>query len=471
MGVNCKYHPTRQAQWECENCEIFLCNECAEEQPGQTARICPSCNLTIDWLGVANIIEPFWKRIPKFFLYPFGFYPLALNIVLSLLPALAFASGKLSAVFLINFLAFVVGIKYSFEVLRKTSKGKLSPPVINEEILAKDLSLVAKQIGMFILIAIAFGIVIQQMGVFVGILFLVFLLLFIPAMIIMLVTTDSLVAALNPMLFVKLATRIGRGYLLMYFFLFLLLVAPASLFSITAEIMPKFMHIFLYGFIKYYYTIISYHLMGYVILQYHGDIGYQVEFEDFEDPTMQEEETDDPDAANLNRLDILIKDGKPDEAIELCKSLAGSGEMNLTISERFFDLLKLKKRQSEMVEHGMDLLRELVENNKKKKACEVYVACNNADNTFNPPGTVLLRLGTWMKEAGNVKAAIGAYSKFAKANPKDKMTPKAYFLAAQLFNEKMKNPAKAKTILKGLAKKYPNNDIIPYVKEYLSRMG
>ena len=472
MGVNCKYHPTRQAQWECENCDIFLCGDCVEEHTGpegQKTRFCPSCNLTVDWLGVANIIEPFWKRIPKFFLYPFGLYPLVLNLVLSLLSTLAIVSRNRNILFLVVFATTVAGIKYSFEVLRRTSKGKLSPPAINEEILTTDIALVAKQIGMYIIIAIAFLVVTIKLGPIVGVLFLIFVFLFLPSMIIVLVTTDSLIAALTPPLFVKLAMRIGRGYLLMYFFLILLIFAPAPIISVVGKIMPKFLFIFLFGFIQYYYTIISYHLMGYVILQYHDEIGYDVEFEDFEDPSLQTEEADKD--TNLNRLDVLIKEGKLDEAIALCKPLADSGEMNLTISERYFNLLKLKKRSAEMLEHGNALLPNLIGENEKKKACEVYIACNNADNTFAPPGTALLRLGSWLKEAGNPKAAIGAYNKFAKANPKNKMTPKAYFLAAQILNEKMKNPAKAKTILTGLAKKYPNNEIFPYVKDYLSKIG
>jgi len=49
--------------------------------------------------------------------------------------------------------------------------------------------------------------------------YLIVVIMSIPAMIIIFVTTESLINAINPMLFIPLAIRIGWGYLLMYFFL------------------------------------------------------------------------------------------------------------------------------------------------------------------------------------------------------------------------------------------------------------
>ena len=67
--------------------------------------------------------------------------------------------------------------------------------------------------------------------------------------------------------------------------------------------------------------------------------------------------------------------------------------------------------------------------------------------------------------------AIGAFSKLTKAYPQDPLVPKSYFRAAQIFNDRLMNPEKAKKILNGLVKKYPDHDIIPFVQRYLLQMG
>ena len=71
-----------------------MCQECVEardmggHRQGQKLHVCPNCNLPLHWLGVGNIIDPFWKRIPGFFLYPLSLRPLALMLGLSVVAAL-----------------------------------------------------------------------------------------------------------------------------------------------------------------------------------------------------------------------------------------------------------------------------------------------------------------------------------------------------------------------------------------------
>jgi hypothetical protein len=48
--------------------------------------------------------------------------------------------------------------------------------------------------------------------------------------------------------------------------------------------------------------------------------------------------------------------------------------------------------------------------------------------------------------------------------------PKAYFLAANVINERLQNPGKAAGILNALIKKFPNHEIIPYAQQYLSKI-
>ncbi len=57
----------------------------------------------------------------------------------------------------------------------------------------------------------------------------------------------------------------------MNFFLLLLGSAPAYLAQYLTKFLPPDLQLMLFGFAKSFYTIVSYHLMGYVILQYSVD--------------------------------------------------------------------------------------------------------------------------------------------------------------------------------------------------------
>ena len=473
----CNYHPTRIAHWSCPKCSAMLCPECVIKRDkgpytkGEYLHLCPKCNISVDWVGVENIIDPFWHRMPKIFTYPLSPSPLILMIVLSVVTVFFSGSGIFSL--LLRGIAWLIVLKYSFESLKTTASGDLKPPKINSETISTDFQQVFKQYGIFILIFLFFGWIAVTVGPFLGIAFMLFALLFVPAMIILLVTTNSLFHAVNPVLFVQLAFRIGRGYLLMYFFLLLLGAAPAVVMKYIIKFFPAGLHLLLYGLAQSYYMIVSYHLMGYVILQYHEEVGYEVDFDDFRDPSLEtvEPEKIDPDAVILKEVNPMIQDGKLDEAISAIKDMTRKdGITSVDLSDRYYKLLKMKKRTSEMLEHGINHLDLLAADNNKPKAVKVYTECRKIDPKFLPSPVFLLKLAGWLNEAGKTKEAVGIYNSIVKAYPENQLAPKAYFRAAQIIHDRLMNPEKARKILNSLISKYPDNEIVPHVKNYIANM-
>jgi tetratricopeptide (TPR) repeat protein len=429
---------------------------------------CPECNVEAERAAFEDIVEPFWFRIPKFFIYPFHPRPLILMVVLSFLSVVLIFPSLLSLFIQI----FIAGLflKYAFAALKNTANGNFRPPKIDSKTLLEDFSIVFKQLGMFIIIGYACYKVTQMAGIIVGLLFLGFAFLSIPAMIIVLVGSNSLLQAINPAMFVVMAWRIGWSYLLMYFFLVLLLLAPAFLGQYIVGYLPVKLHFFLLKLAQNYYTLISYHLMGYVIFQYHEEIGYDVDFEEVE-PLPEEIPTGEEESGTLlSRVDMLIKEGKLDDAISLIKSQTLGAITTLGLAERYYNLLKLKKQTRDMLNHGKEYLDLLAKGNQKAKLVEVYLECISKDPNFTAKPTTLLKAASYLNEAGKHEESLEAYSRFIKTNPEDPLVPKAYFLASNIFNEKLKNPGKATKILKNLINKYPNHDIIPHVQRYLSEI-
>jgi len=229
----------------------------------------------------------------------------------------------------------------------------------------------------------------------------------------------------------------------------------------------------LFGFAQSFYTIISYHLMGYVILQYHERIGYQVDYEDFSDPTIKDYEPQefDPDAVILSKVEPLIKEGKLDEAIGLIKTMTEQQPISgVNLSERFYNLLKMRKRTADLLEHAAAHLDRLTAENQKSKAIAVFTECRTADSNFMPSASALFKLAGWLNESGKTKAAVAVYNTLAKSYPDNHLVPKAYFRIAQIFHDRLMNKNQAKRALALLMKKYPDHDIIPQAENFLARL-
>jgi tetratricopeptide (TPR) repeat protein len=425
----------------------------------------------VDWVGVENLIEPFWNRMPRIFSYPISVPSLILMAVLAL--ATMFFSGPGLFSSLMKGVMWLVLIKYSFESLKATAGGNLKPPPVNAQTISDDFQQVFKQFVIYIAIFLAFGWISFHAGLLIGFAFLMAALFFVPSMIILLVTTGRLIHALNPVMFVRLTFRIGWAYLLMYFFLFLLGSAPAYLFQFLIKFLPAELHLLLFGFAESFYTIVSYHLMGYVILQYHDKIGYNVDFEDFEDPNAEDYKPKevDPDEDVLREVAPLIQEGKLDEAISVIQKMTlHQGIKGINLSDRYYTLLKMKKRRAEMLEHGVNHLDKLAAENQKNKALAVFSECRKIDAGFLPTADALFKLAGWLNETGKTQAAVSVYNLLVKSYPQHPMVPKAYFRIAQLFHDALMKTDKAKKILSALQMKYPEHEIMPHVENFLARL-
>jgi tetratricopeptide (TPR) repeat protein len=467
----CEYHPEKRAVWFCSSCDLDFCETCIAhrtlEQYGKKKVFyrCPKCDGEAERHSAENTIVPFWNRLPKFFLYPFQLQPLILMILLSIAATVFSGSGLFS--FLMQLAVWGVLLKYSFASLKSTAHGSLAPPGITLETISNEFGIVFKQLGIYMVIGIVFIKITQIAGIFLGMVFVALAVLSIPAMIIVLVASNSLIHALNPLIFAGMAWRIGWGYLLMYLFYALLGAAPMVLAQLILAYLPPALQGFLFSMAKSYYLIISYHLMGYVVFQYHEEIGYEV---DFEEQDLVAEETSPEMEKNrelMNRANMLVKEGKLDEAIACLKSEPHAVRENLSLAERFYNLLKIRERFPEMLEHAKPYLDLLVKANQKEKLCGVLLECLSRSPAFTPAPSTLFKAAGALNETGKPREAIHAYKRFIKANANHQMIPKAYFLAAGIINEKLNDPRKASGILQGIIKKYPGHEMIPYVERYL----
>lgn len=378
---------------------------------------------------------------------------------------------------------WAVMLKYAFEALKASTQGDLEPPRFSERVISEDIHVVFKQLILFTILFFLFMFFIVPMGTLPSIMFAAAVTLLVPSMIIILAVNDSLMQAINPVYFVGMAIRIGPPYLLMFFFLGLLYAAPAALGSLIMDCLPEWMQVFVVSAAKNYYTLISYHLMGYVMFQYHERLNYAVDKTAF----LQRESVlsdkanprvlvaggpvDSHEAQVLKEARQLTQDGKLDEAIVLIQKRVDIETFSdNALAEHYLKLLQVKKENESLLQVAPRFLSMFVSAQNKQKAVSLYTTCTLLDKNFTPGAMVLFKIGTWLNSAGDSKAAIAAFNKFIKNYPTDPLLPKICFSAAQIFNEKLNNHAKAKQILATLLMRFPNDDLAPFIRAYLNKI-
>ena len=477
MPIQCKFHPTQAAHWQCDKCLSPLCPQCIDRRekgpqfPNEHLYFCPRCNVESRWLGAGNIIDPFWKRLLKFFTYPFHPRPLYLMVAVSFIILICTEHPGIISLGIIA-MAYCSMLLYSFAALKHTARGNLSPPPLNKTTLSDDIALVFKQLGMYILIGLAFFLTTAKVGLLPGIVILIISLLGLPAMIILLVTTGSLLQAVNPMMFVPLAIRIGWGYLLMYIFLILLGGAPQALAGWIVPVLPARSIPFLFSFAKFFYMLISYHLMGYVLMQYHMEIGYSIDQDAFrETDAVTVAEPKDADAKTLQEVELLLREGEVESAITLIKDKRNPESMqSIELSETYMKMLRLKKMEAELNDHLKVHLRLQVDSNDKAGSLRFYAVCMKKDAGFLPAPETLFKLAGWLYGEGKVKPALSTFNRLIASHPESPVIAGAHFRMAQIYNDRLFKPDKALEILNTAIEKFSNDEIADRMKAYRANM-
>ncbi|WP_419175404.1 hypothetical protein [Desulfosediminicola sp.] len=472
MSLECSLHRARPAHFVCYECGTSLCDECVSTRVSQgyggkeKNYFCPACDSQVQLAGLGNVMVPFWHRLSSVFLYPFQLVPLILTAVLSLLAAV-FPTN-----ILVSLGVWVIMMKYAYAVLIETGRGSLNAPGVSVELINQDVMQVLKQYLVFALLGGSIGFVASHSvmaAIFLGVLAIACL----PMILMLLVSTNSVLQALNPMLFVPIIFRIGWPYLLMYLFLAFFMAAPAAFFAyLPVEVIPPLLYAFVISFVSQCYTIMSYHLMGYVLLQYHDRIGYVVDYEFFIEnqggrakrkPKSAEEDL-------KTGLSILVKNGKYREALDKLLPFVKQKDPDWELSEKFYQLLNMSGEQDKALRYSVRHFEVLVKNNRKKQATELFPKIT-ASPTAPPAAGSVFAMAGWCEEMNDFKSALNGYVYFTKHFKNDPLLPEVYFKLAMLLHEKGRKSDKARQILRGIIKAFPGHDLTPKAMQYLKAVG
>ncbi|MEA9896244.1 hypothetical protein VDG04_06470 [Xanthomonas campestris pv. raphani] len=379
---------------------------------------------------------PFWTRIPAIATYPLRGSALYALIALTLCSALLVLPGILKLVVL-----GVLGMAtytYAFDILRHSANGEHDAPRLGYN--SFDSAVLR-----LILLAFALGIVIVAAGVIAGkpgltIAYLAVQLL-LPGMMIALAIDGSLRRALNPAVSIDMALRIGWPYLAAYGLLYVIQGSGTAAIFVALKYLPPVVRELTIVVASIWSLFASFHLMGYLVYQYHEELGYAPSG----GVALQRE---DPDQRLLDEAEQFVRDGHSDEAFQALRGAVRSRAVSLAVHELYQRLLRQHHRNDELRDHTRQYINRLLQEKQERRALALQREALDTDPAFAPllpeQATLLAErakmAGQYQLATDGLLAAIGAW-------PRERMLPAWSLDAGLLLAERFGRDDDARMVL------------------------
>ncbi|WP_192884246.1 DUF4013 domain-containing protein [Xanthomonas campestris] len=379
---------------------------------------------------------PFWTRIPAIATYPLRGSALYALIALTLCSALLVLPGILKLVVL-----GVLGMAtytYAFDILRHSANGEHDAPRLGYN--SFDSAVLR-----LILLAFALGIVIAAAGVIAGkpgltVAYLAVQLL-LPGMMIALAIDGSLRRALNPAVSIDMALRIGWPYLAAYGLLYVIQGSGTAAIFVALKYLPPVVRELTIVVASIWSLFASFHLMGYLVYQYHEELGYAPSG----GVALQRE---DPDQRLLDEAEQFVRDGHSDEAFQALRGAVRSRAVSLAVHELYQRLLRQHHRNDELRDHTRQYINRLLQEKQERRALALQREALDTDPAFAPllpeQATLLAErakmAGQYQLATDGLLAAIGAW-------PRERMLPAWSLDAGLLLAERFARDDDARMVL------------------------
>jgi hypothetical protein len=403
----------------------------------------------------SDTITPFWLRLREITRYPLQSAALTSLLVLTvgrLVVYLPFGG-------LLNLLLWFAAYKYAVAVLRRTADGRLDAPEVSWE----DESAGRLQIGlqiMFVLMAVlGFAI----FGVIGGSLVAFALGLAMPGATMSLAMDGDFWNALNPLNWFAIATRIGWPYVAVAVLCIVIGVSQANA-KAMLSFLPPVLDVLVFYFLAQYALLVAFHLMGYLIYQYHEQLGHEIEA-----PLQRRTGSSDPDQGLLDEAEHLVREGNALEAEQLLgnqiRRLGGSA----SVHGQYRKLLRLRGDSAALSQHGRDYIGVLMAQEQEKPALELARECLALDSGFaiaNPDHVG--RLAQRAAGTGQARLAVSLLSDFHIRHPKHADLPPNTLLAARLMADKMGQDREARALLSSTHNAFRDHPLRVEMEAYLA---
>jgi tetratricopeptide (TPR) repeat protein len=412
---------------------------------------------------------PFWRRLPQFFLYPMQTGSMMRIAGYSVFGGI---SMFIPATFggILRLILWIVFLKYAFVVMERTANGQFDEPndVNGKE--EGDAAQVVRQFGLFVIFGLLFGLLAAMFGkVGYGLGWLLMNVLP-PAGIMIIAVTRSFWQALNPAQIFFYIRTIGSPYLALCFILLSLTGSGQWLQGFLYRHMDSWLALPLLSFVEFYFALITYHMMGYAIYQYHEKLGVHadVSFEEAEAKLSPGKAVD----PVLTKLNSLIADGQQEEAVELLREELRTRWENNDLHERYHKLLFAVGKQTPALNHAREFIDKLVTEKKLFRAMDLCEQCLKIDPEFQLQNSNHVHeLASAASIGKRQKLAIALMRRFDRRYPDHPHIPSVYLLSAQILSQHFQMNKEAIQILGALQTKFPGHALAGEARLYMEALN
>ncbi|KTF40190.1 DUF4013 domain-containing protein [Xanthomonas translucens] len=380
---------------------------------------------------------PFWARTRAIALYPlrggalFALIALTLCRLLGMLPGIGWILGMVTALAI---------YKYAFEILRHTADGYMEAPERGFDI---GDGVVLRLLALMIVLGAVVVAAALLAGPIAGMLTLLAMVLLQPGFLISLAIDGSLRRALNPAVSIGLALRIGWPYLAAFGLLFVIQASALTAANWLQQYLPPLASDLAVGVVTIWGLFAAFHLLGYLVYQYHEVLGYE--------PAAADDATHarhDPDQRVLDEAEQFVRDGHAVEALQLLRGEVRSRAVSLAVHELYQRLLRSGGRADDLREHSRQYINRLLQEKQERRALALLREALDADPDFAPllPEQASL-LAERAQLAGQFKLALDGLLAARRAWPKAPEFSVWSLGAALLLAERCGDDAQARTLL------------------------
>jgi hypothetical protein len=402
-------------------------------------------------------IVPFWHRLRAISLYPLRngslmtlVAPTAASALLHFLPL-----GIIGLLFRLMLMAAIYA--YAVVILRSTANGHIDAP----EVTLDGGNAGYWQIALQIVFALMMWVGFMSLGPVGGYAVAILLAFGMPGATISLAIEDDFWHALNPLTWAAIAGRLGWPYLAVAVLCTVITISQGNAQAVLEYLLPDFLVIIGNYFLYAYAVFMTFHLMGYLIYQYHEDLGYEIDR-----PLARRDASADPDQDLLDEVAALVVDGDAAGAEKLVAARLNARGGTAAVHAQYRKLLRLRGDEDALLAHGNQYLGVLMEQGQDKLALDLVRDCLALDPDFVVPRSEHVKvLARRAVELAQPRVAVAVLEGFVQRHFSHPDAAEHALAAAKLRVDAFGEDAHARALLKAMRQHTGNH---PGIDAYLA---
>jgi hypothetical protein len=402
---------------------------------------------------------PFWRNIGAILRYPLQGAAITSIGAFALFSAVGILPWVGVVLLLILWTA---AFRYAIEVLERTANGYADAPELGLDA-GGDIGRRMLFLQLLFVLAEVFCARIDDAGL--RWLIMIPLAFAQPAATLTLALARNLESALNPLVWLRIVSRLGAPYLVLVVAPLMLGLLQDQANGLIAHALPSVFAMMLTGLIAFYLLVLEFHLIGYLIYQYRERIDWTPQWM----PPLLPSDRHAPFLAHIERL-VADGDGVH-AAVEFEPYLRGAMHATPAMHDRYRQLLTKLGDTPALLRHGDLRIGQLLAVHDHRQALALLRESLALDPAWRPAAPEhSAALSDAAERTGQAQIALLLLREFHVRHPKHPDAPLHALHAAQLLLDREGNAVAARALLQEVATRYPQHPLEPELQSRLAEL-